>query len=244
MLSWEEMEWLFPDFEETGVIYHDTAVSNLAGIFVDGLMPGVARDPEDRHETIYGTLREHRPDHIPDWVDHGRCIFAYMNRRRFSGSACPGATPVRAVVGSRVDARIAGRTWVGSTSFSDHVYCPEEAGWLDTEARAAYFRDVLAPESARAYWYCSLSFEANLHVRFDHLLPNQGKTELLVCVDRVPPGLLSLEAVRVRGEAGEEAAVLKPQCPHLFAEAEACLREGRDGAQHLAAIAQRACDGD
>ena len=37
LISWEEMGWLFPDFRDTGLIYHGTRFEHLPGIFREGL---------------------------------------------------------------------------------------------------------------------------------------------------------------------------------------------------------------
>ena len=81
-MNWEDMNWLFTDFTDTGLIYHGTRPENLPGIFADGLVPGKITDPTERHETIYEAHYRHRPDWIPRWVDPRHCIFGYTNRRR------------------------------------------------------------------------------------------------------------------------------------------------------------------
>ena len=40
VMSWEEMNWLLPDFEETGLIYHGSQPGNLVSIFRNGLVHG------------------------------------------------------------------------------------------------------------------------------------------------------------------------------------------------------------
>ena len=40
VMSWEEMNWLLPDFDETGLIYHGSQPENLVSIFQNGLIPG------------------------------------------------------------------------------------------------------------------------------------------------------------------------------------------------------------
>lgn len=39
MMQWEEMDWRFADFEETGLIYHETEGEKLPSIFSQGLIP-------------------------------------------------------------------------------------------------------------------------------------------------------------------------------------------------------------
>ena len=67
IMTWEEMDWMFPDFEETGLIYHYTRVENLASIFQTGLISRYTKG--DDYQTIYEAHYCHRPDHIPDWVN-------------------------------------------------------------------------------------------------------------------------------------------------------------------------------
>ena len=238
MLSWEQMDWLFPDFEDTGLIYHGTTVENVRSIFLRGLVPRGKPDPEDKHDTIYDSLYGHRPDCIPDWVDPRNCIFGYLNRKRYERDKVAGATASGAVLGLKAEKWITDRVWVGNTAFSDWVYCPEEAGYFDTPERERYYRRVLEPTAAAAYWRTSLSFEENLKIRHDHLLPTQGHMELLICIERVPPSLLSLQALTVTGSDGR-AAVLRDQCPDLFQKAESKLRDGQEPCAEFHLIAER-----
>ena len=83
------MDWLFPDFRDTDLIYHGTRLEHLSAIFRDGLRPGVAKDG---HGSIYDALWRHRPSSIPDWVDPRRCTFGYVNRRRFTANHHGAAT--------------------------------------------------------------------------------------------------------------------------------------------------------
>ena len=72
VMSWEEMNWLLPDFEETGLIYHGSQPGNLVSIFRNGLVHGY-NGPADGHETIYNAHYRHRPRFIPGWVDPRMC---------------------------------------------------------------------------------------------------------------------------------------------------------------------------
>lgn len=236
MLSWDEMNWMFPDYEETGLIYHGTPVRNLDGIFRDGLIPRRAEDPDDRHDTIYDALHGHRPDFIPKWVDARRCIFAYINRTKFKIDRVADGAVTGAILGINAERHITERTWVGITRFSDWLYCPEEAGYFDTPDREEYFRAVVEPVCASAYWRMSLPFDENLRLRHDHLLYTQGHVELLVCVKRVDPDLLSLEALKIEGPR-DACAVVRNAYADLFRCIESKFREGAVPSSELAEIA-------
>ena len=149
VMSWEEMDWMFPDYADTGLIYHGTSIGSLASILGVGLVPGYRRAD---YETIYDALYRHRPDHIPDWVDPRICIFGYMNRKRFQSRA--GSV----VIGCKAGRRIIERTWIGLTDFSNWIYGPEEAGYFDTAELSEYYRNVVEPVCAGAYWRMSMSF--------------------------------------------------------------------------------------
>ena len=238
VMSWEEMNWLFPDFEETGLIYHGTQPDNLVAIFQTGLIPRIKVDPTEKHETIYEAHYRHRPDHIPDWVDPRKCLFGYMNRKRQGGFESISDGKVNRVsLGIRAEDRITERTWVACTQFSDLVYCPEETGYFDTDERREYFRNILEPASSEAYWKTSLSFAENLKVRLDHLLPMQAHLELLVCLMEIRPEILTLQAFRVKGTAGLRE-VLRKECLDVFQEVEDKLRDGRRISSELQAITE------
>jgi len=228
LMSWEEMDWLFPDFEQTGLIYHGTQIENLPSIFLRGLIPRLREDPEEHHETIYDALFRHRPAYIPDWVDPRKCIFGYMNKKRFMHVG-------QAAIGIRAEEPIAQRTWVGITKFSDWLYSPEEAGYFETEQLAEYYRKVIEPTCAETYWRLSLSFPDNLKIRHDLLLYTQGSLELLICLERIEPEFLSLQAVGVRHPHGPRP-ILREERISLFGAAEEKLLRGEDASNELSAI--------
>ena len=61
VMSWEEMNWLLPDFDETGLIYHGSRSENLVSIFQRGLIPRFKEDPTEQHHIIYEAHYSHRP---------------------------------------------------------------------------------------------------------------------------------------------------------------------------------------
>lgn len=210
IMKWEEMNWLFPDFEETELLYHGADPDALDSIMSEGLVAGYSPDPDDCHETIYEAHSRPRPPEIPDWVNPAKCIFGYMNRSRQGGShKVPGGQIVQVDLAFPATETIRERTWVCSAQFSDWVYCPQEAGYYDTVERRRFFEDVVEPVCSNAYWRTSLSFNANLKVRHDNLLINQAHIELLICVDRIAPTSLSIEGVRVKGPTRTREATSK-----------------------------------
>ena len=236
VMSWEEMNWLLPDFDETGLIYHGCQPENLLSIFQNGLIPQF-KAPKDGAETIYNAHRRHRPESIPDWVDPRKCIFGYMNRARqggFDGIVDGGVN--MATIGIETADHITERTWTASFQFSDLVYCPEEAGYFDTEERRAFFENRVEPVSCEAYWKTSLSFDDNLKIRWDHLLTMQKYHELLICTE-IGPELLSLQGFRVKGRNGIRE-VLRSDLPEVFLKAEEKLRNNAEIVQELKAVTE------
>ena len=236
VMSWEEMNWLLPDFEETGLIYHGSQPGNLVSIFRNGLVHGY-NGPADGHETIYNAHYRHRPRFIPGWVDPRMCTFGYMNRARQGGSEGIVDGKVNGVtIGIEADDQVRSRTWAACLRFSDLVSCPEEAGYLDSKEREAFFKERMEPVACEAYWRTSLSFEDNLEIRLDHLFTMQGYHELLICC-AIPPELLSLQGFRVRGRNGVRE-VLKCDLPGVFGNAEDKLRNNVGIARELEEIAE------
>ncbi len=236
VMSWEEMNWLLPDFEETGLIYHGSRPEKLVSIFHNGLIPQY-NSPRDRHETIYNAHYRYRPKSIPDWVDPRKCIFGYMNRARQGGSDGIVDGQVSGVtIGIEVVDHVRRRTWTACTQFSDLVYCPEEAGYLDSKERGVFFKERMEPVACEAYWKTSLSFVGNLKIRLDHLLPMQGHHELLICSE-IDPELLSLQGFRVRGRNGKRE-VLRSDLREVFLNAEEKLRNNVGIVQELKAVTE------
>ena len=235
-MSWKEMNWLLPDFNETGLIYHGSQPENLASIFQNGLIPQY-NSPRDGHETIYNAHYRYRPKSIPDWVDPRRCIYGYMNRARQGGWGGIVDGIVNGVtIGIKAADHITERTWTACVRFSDMVDCPEEAGYFDTEERKAFFKDRMEPVSCKAYWETSLSFHDNLKIRLDHLLPMQGNHELLICSE-IDPGLLNLRGFRVRGANGTRE-VVSNDLPEVFRKAEEKLRNNMPIVGELKAVSE------
>lgn len=223
IMTWEEMDWIFPDFEETGLIYHYTRIENLPGIFQKGLIPRYKNG--DDYQTIYEAHYRHRPDYIPDWVDPRRCIFGAMNRKRGPTIA----------IGIRAEKQIVERTWAALSIFSDFVYGPREAGYFDTEELTEYYHRVVEPTCSGAYWKLSMSFTQNLQLRLDRLLMGQRYFELLICLERILPDLLSLQSL-----PSGEIPVLRVECPTLFEAAEERFRGGSDATDELRVICEYA----
>ena len=222
VMSWEEMNWLFPDFEETGLIYHGSQPGNLVSIFRNGLARGY-NIPADGHETIYNAHYRHRPGFIPRWVDPGKCIFGFMNRERQGGLEDIVDGKVNQVaIGIEADDQVRRRTWAACVQFSNLVDSPKEAGYLDTKEREAFFMERMEPVACEAYWRTSMSFEENLKIRLDHLYTMQGYHELLICC-AIRPELLSLQGFRVQG-SGQVREVLRRDLPGVFRSAEDKLR--------------------
>ncbi|MBI1930842.1 hypothetical protein HYR99_42165 [Candidatus Poribacteria bacterium] len=235
IMKWNAMNWLFPDFEDTALLYHGTAPDNLLSIFRHGLIPGYDPDPEEQHHTIYESHVRHRPAHIPNWVDPRYCIFGYLNRSRQGGhSGIIEGTVIQAHLGIDAIPAITERTWVCCSQFSDWVYCPREAGYFDTDARTKYYRTVIEPVCSGAYWQTSLSFAENLAIRHDQLLRMQNSEELLICTD-IAPTHLSLQVFRVKGANGIRE-IVRLDCPAIFEEAEHKLRHYQPIADELQAI--------
>ena len=86
VMTWEEMNWLLPDFDETGLIYHGGQLENLARIFQEGLIPQytVVQEMVMALSTILTTGTGPNPFQT-GWI-RGRCIFGFMNRARQGGS--------------------------------------------------------------------------------------------------------------------------------------------------------------
>ena len=236
VMSWEEMNWLLPDFDETGLIYHGSQPEDLVSIFQNGLIPRY-KCPRDQAETIYNAHYRNRPKSIPDWVDPRQCIFGYMNRARQGGFDGIVDGRVNGVtIGIEATARVRNRTWTACFLFSDMVYCPEEAGYFDTQERKTFFKERIEPISSGAYWKTSLSFDENLKIRWDHLLTMQQYHELLICTE-IDPELLSLQGFKVQGCNGIRE-VLKSDLGEVFENAEEKLRNNMAIVQELKEVTE------
>jgi len=240
VMSWEQMNWLFPDFEKSNLIYHGTDIGNLLSIFRVGLIPRFKIDPSEKHETIYDAHYKHRLACIPDWVDPRKCLFGYINRQRQGHmDRLIDGRVISVSLGIRAEPEITKRIWIACSRFSDLVYCPEEAGYFDTPERKKYFQDTLEVTASQAYWRASLSFEQNLKIRLDHLLPMQGHLELLICVENIYPKLLSLQSFRVKGSEGIRE-ILRQDCEAIFVKTEDKLQNSVDISEELYAICEYA----
>ena len=160
-----------------------------------------------------------------------------MNRVRQGGSEGIVDAKVNGVtIGIEADDQVRSRTWAACLRFSDLVSCPEEAGYLDSKERGAFFKERMEPVACEAYWRTSLSFEDNLEIRLDHLFTMQGYHELLICC-AIRPELLSLQGFRVRGRNGVRE-VLRSDLPGVFGNAEDKLRNTVGIARELEEIAE------
>ena len=84
-----------------------------------------------------------------------------------------------------------------------------------------------------------MSFWKNLRIRHDRLLYNQKYFELLICLEKIEPDLLSLQSLGVEGPDGKIPA-LRAECPALFEAVEEKFRRGSDAGDELRAIREYA----
>ncbi len=150
---------IFPDYTETGVVYHIVNLNDLPGIKKEGVRYDNKTTYRSRYQDFHGFMNSHRPSRIPCWVDRSRAVFASMNfndgHRWHSHSM---------LLALRIDPE---RCWIANENKANILYEPFVLRSLEEFQKAEGFLANEGKRIAEEYWETSLSFKDNLMRRKD-----------------------------------------------------------------------------
>jgi len=150
---------LYPDYTETGYVYHVAPITDLDKI----LKKGIKYDDKNTYLSKYLEFHKYidsfKPDYIPDWVIREKAVFSSMN---FHNNHCWHSHTVIMTVKINPD-----KCWIANENLANKLYEPfilkDTIGF-----ECAYDYLKLNGESTlRDYWDTSVSFNDNLEIRKD-----------------------------------------------------------------------------
>lgn len=149
----------FPDYNETGYIYHMVSISDLKDILENGLKYNDKATYENKYSDFHRYIDLYKPKDIPDWVKREYSIYGTMNYPKdydwHSHSAILGVT---------IDTK---RCWVASESLANKIYEPFILKDIDIFKSANDYLSKNGEKMCKEFWESSLSFTDNLDIRKD-----------------------------------------------------------------------------
>lgn len=150
---------LFPDYTQTGVVYHVINVNDYHKVKTRGIQYNNKPTYRNRYEDFHRFINSHKPDSIPEWVDRTKAIFASMN---FSEGHQWHSHSI--LLALKIDPA---RCWVANENRANELYEPFVLHKENEFSDAVHYLEGEGKEAIKEYWETSLSFENNLGERRD-----------------------------------------------------------------------------
>lgn len=150
---------LFPDYIDTGLVYHIVPITDLKRVLSEGIKYDDKITYTTKYLEFHKFLDELRPDNLPQWVERKKAIFASLN---FDENHCWHSHT--ALLGIKINQN---RCWIANENLANSVY---ESFILKDILRFQYAKKFLENRGKKLikdYWDTSLSFVENLRIRKD-----------------------------------------------------------------------------
>lgn len=150
---------LFPDYNQTKVVYHVAPITDLRKIINTGIKYDDKKTYESKYLNFHKYIGSFKSERIPSWVIREKAIFASMN---FSKGHCWHSHSV--IMALKIDPN---KCWIANENLANKTYEPfilkDVEGY---ESAKDYLRDE-GTKLIKEYWDTSLSFLDNLKARKD-----------------------------------------------------------------------------
>ncbi len=150
---------LFPDYGQTGVVYHVINLNDLLTVKTGGIKYDDKLTYQNNYKDFHAYLNLHRTQKIPSWVDRTKAIFASMN---FSDNHTWHSHSMLLAV--RIDPL---RCWIANENKANELYEPFILQNIDEFCGAEGYLKERGQAVIKEYWDTSLSFTDNLKQRRD-----------------------------------------------------------------------------
>ncbi len=150
---------IFPDFEETGVVYHVVNINDLQRTLENGICYDDKYTYQIKYNRFHHFIDQHKLENIPDWVIRSKAIFASINypeSHKFHSHA--------AVVAVRINPE---RCWVANENCANQIYEPYILQNVEGFHRCIHYLQSEGKLLLKKYWETSLSFTDNIEYRMD-----------------------------------------------------------------------------
>lgn len=149
----------FPDYDETGVVYHVACITDLDNILKNGIKYNDKSTYRSMYLDFHKFISSHKPDNIPDWVIREKAIFASFNYNKAHSWHSH-----TAIMSIKVDKN---RCWIANENLANRVYEPFILKNIKSFEIANKYIINDGKKAIEEYWNTSLSFNENLITRRD-----------------------------------------------------------------------------
>ncbi|MGI6702932.1 MAG: hypothetical protein ACOX42_02705 [Clostridia bacterium] len=150
---------LFPDYSQTGLVYHVISLNDLAKVKTHGISYDDKATYQEKYKDYHVFVNRYRPKKIPDWVDRTRAVFASMNFREDHAFHSHSMLLAFSIDPSRC--------WVANENRANQLYEPFILHSVEGFYDARDYLEGPGRDLIKEYWDTSLSFTDNLSIRRD-----------------------------------------------------------------------------
>ncbi|SHH73900.1 hypothetical protein SAMN02745135_01901 [Caloranaerobacter azorensis DSM 13643] len=150
---------LFPDYTDTGLVYHVVPITDLKRIVSKGIKYDDKATYAAKYLEFHKFIDEFRPDKLPQWVERKKAIFASLN---FDENHSWHSHT--ALLGIKINED---RCWISNENLANSVYESFILKDVPNFHYAKLFLENRGKKLIKDYWDTSLSFIENLKVRKD-----------------------------------------------------------------------------
>ena len=162
---------LFPDYENTGVIYHIVSITDLQQTMAEGINYDDKVTYKTKYYDFHQFIDDSKPQWVPPWVIRRKAIFASLNFHEWHKFHSHSA-----LLAIKIDKE---KCWIANENCANQVYEPFILQNLTLFEKCKNYLHTEGKELLRKYWDTSLSFLDNLERRLDRIKGYDA--EVLVC---------------------------------------------------------------
>ncbi|TZE81708.1 hypothetical protein [Calorimonas adulescens] len=145
---------LFPDYDETHLLYHIASISDLKTIFKYGLRFNRRLSYKGKYHDFHRFMDKNRTMNVPGWVMREKAVFASLNFKD-----CQVWHSHSAILSVRINEDYC---WVANENTANYLYEPFILNHIPGFASLSDFLYNKGKEIAKEYWENSMSFKEYL----------------------------------------------------------------------------------
>lgn len=151
---------LFEDYQKTYKIYHIIAMYDLQPTLQKGIRYDDKVTYNTKYKGFHSFIEKEKTTKIPDWVQRKKAIFASMN---YDSSFVFHANNI--ILSLKINPK---QCWIANEDLANQIYAPFFMKDVkDYKNEASIYLKGKGKELLQNYWKTSLSFQDNLHYRYD-----------------------------------------------------------------------------
>lgn len=167
---------LFPDYNETKVVYHVASITELKKILKEGIKYNSKDTYKSKYYGFHKYLDYYKPNNIPNWVVREKAIFASLN---FDENHTWHSHSV--ILGIKINPN---RCWYANENYANEIYEPFILKDIEDFKCAKIFLRTYGKELVKRYWESSMDFFEGL--KFENVKPSNYDSEIMIFHDILP----------------------------------------------------------